>query len=83
LACASKINAPVTQALLPLRFCGRNRLVPAGPRSQKPHSEESLPCLNVVEALDAEDTGNFADIGSDAFELLAVADFQGEINAGM
>ena len=38
---------------------------------------------DVVEAFDAEDAGDFADVGGDAFELLAVGDFQREVDAGV
>src|SRR6266853_4980796 len=38
---------------------------------------------NLVEAFDAEYAGDFPDIGHDALELLAVGDFQGEVDPGM
>ena len=40
-------------------------------------------CSNIVETFDAEDAGDFADVGGDAFELLAVGDFQSEVDAGV
>ena len=40
-------------------------------------------CSSIVETLDAEYAGDLADVGDDAFELLAVGDFQSEVDAGV
>src|ERR1700694_5795972 len=37
--------------------------------------------LDVVESSHAKHAGDFADVGGDTFELLAVADFQREVDA--
>src|SRR5260370_16085389 len=37
----------------------------------------------LVDAFDAENAGNFADIDEDGFELTAVGDFQIGVNAGV
>src|SRR6185437_14160728 len=38
---------------------------------------------NVVDAFDVEDAGNFLDLEEDFFELLAVADVEGDFDPGM
>ncbi len=74
-ACAAKINLVLLDRLSRVWFRFAGGILK--PDRRKP----VLPASYVVQALDAEDAGDFADVGGDALELFAVADFQGQIDA--
>src|ERR1700693_5424544 len=79
-----KWNWPVPRRLTGFGSTGFSLWVFARPE-MKTHRLKPVLLIrsDVVEAFDAEHAGDFANIGGDAFELLAVGDFQREVDAGV